>query len=48
MKVQKALPDGYRMAFIPRDQVETCAPLLHAFDLNKKLKAEAEAKDKTE
>jgi hypothetical protein len=31
---QKHYPDGYRMAFIPYGEVETCEPLSKAFELN--------------
>lgn len=37
-------PDGYRMAFVPLSEVESCEALKRAFELNAAMKPEEEVK----
>lgn len=41
---RKHYPDGYRMAFVSADEVETCKPLLDAYELNQKKAQEESSK----
>jgi hypothetical protein len=41
---RKHYPDGYRMAFVSVDEVETCKPLLDAYELNQKKAQEESSK----